>query len=96
MIIHGIICPKCKDFIFSRAGHDFHQCSCGDVFIDGGFDYMRYGGMEGLVLKEIELDVTEKELYEDWAKGIDKYGLIKNFQLLVKETIEKVEKCQTE
>jgi hypothetical protein len=96
MKIRGIVCPHCKDFIFSRARHDFHSCSCGETVIDGGFDYIRYGSLEELSVKEIELDATKEELYNDWARGIDKYGLIKNFQLLVKETIEKVEKCQTE
>lgn len=36
MLIKGVICPKCKDFIFSRSEHDSHYCSCHSVYIDGG------------------------------------------------------------
>lgn len=36
MIIKGVICPKCKDFIFSVSGNNFHYCSCRSIFIDGG------------------------------------------------------------
>ena len=43
----GIRCGFCRDVIFSWSVHDFKRCWCGKVFIDGGFDYMRYGG-EGL------------------------------------------------
>lgn len=38
----GIECPKCKDRIFSWHRHDFKYCSCKEVFVDGGFDYLRY------------------------------------------------------
>jgi hypothetical protein len=37
----GIVCPKCKDRIFSRSRHDFVSCKCGEVSIDGGLDYCK-------------------------------------------------------
>jgi len=29
-------CPKCKEWVYSRARHDFKQCSCGVLAVDGG------------------------------------------------------------
>jgi len=79
MKIFAIKCLGCGDTIYSRARHDWHQCSCGKTFVDGGFDYMRVGWDEevGYEHAELELDVTQEELYEDWNKGIDKYGTIR-------------------
>lgn len=37
-------CKKCGDYLISEYRHDFKQCSCGAIFIDGGNDYMRRGG----------------------------------------------------
>jgi len=39
-----IKCLKCNDIIQSYYTHDFKKCSCGNIFIDGGNDYLRYGG----------------------------------------------------
>ena len=39
-----IRCKKCLDEIQSMHRHDFRWCSCQNVFIDGGQDYLRYGG----------------------------------------------------
>ena len=39
----GIRCPKCGDKLFSWTTHDFQTCSCGQCFIDGGFDYNHIG-----------------------------------------------------
>ena len=79
MIIKGIRCLICYDTIYSRARHDFHYCSCGAVFIDGGFDYMRigYDKKENYEMTEIEVDTTKQILYNDWSRGINKYGTIR-------------------
>lgn len=37
-------CLRCNDILISHHRHDYVQCSCGAIFIDGGNDYMRYGG----------------------------------------------------
>jgi hypothetical protein len=37
-------CLKCNDIIDSTHRHDFVWCSCGNIFIDGGNDYLRCGG----------------------------------------------------
>lgn len=81
MKVHAIQCPNCKDIIFSRARHDFRTCSCGDVYIDGGFDYCRYGSIPIILAKirhlQLTVNATKAKLYKDWNERIDKYGLIK-------------------
>lgn len=37
-------CKKCGDIIESKSRHDFVECSCGAIFVDGGNDYIRRGG----------------------------------------------------
>lgn len=79
MKINSIECPRCHDVIWSRADHDFRECSCGEVYIDGGFSYTRVGWkIEKPEMKEIDLDISKEECYVDWNKHIDKLGLIKN------------------
>ena len=34
-------CLKCGDIIESKNRHDFVTCSCGNVSVDGGKDYLR-------------------------------------------------------
>lgn len=79
MKISAVKCLGCGDVIYSRATHDFHYCSCGKTFVDGGFDYLRVGFSEGVKYEvvEIEVDITKDDLYNDWNKQIDKYGTIK-------------------
>lgn len=79
MKVGAIICPECGDIIYSRARHDFHSCSCGQVAIDGGFDYKKvcFKGKtpEHLIM---EIEATKKELYDDWNEGKNQFGIIKN------------------
>ena len=37
-------CNRCGAEIESRSRHDFQQCQCGAIFVDGGHDYLRRGG----------------------------------------------------
>lgn len=37
-------CAKCHDVIQSVHRHDFVECECGSIFVDGGNEYMRAGG----------------------------------------------------
>ncbi len=77
--VSTVICPKCQIEMYSRARHDFHSCKCG-TFVDGGFDYIRYGcpvGFNALVIKIRYVAATRQELYDDWNKRINKFGFIK-------------------
>lgn len=45
MIIRNAIrCKKCGDIIESLTRHDFEECSCGAVAVDGGRSYLRRVG----------------------------------------------------
>ncbi len=84
MRILTIQCPNCKDKIYSRAQHDFRSCSCGKSSVDTAMmedALLTPWRLIGLACegkqKVIELDVTEKELRDDWNYSINKYGLIK-------------------
>lgn len=88
MQINAIKCKKCNDIIYSRCRHDFHWCSCRNVAIDGGFDYMKINFKEPDSYESIQLDlnVTKTDLYNDWNKSKNKYGLIKNGEKDLKES----------
>lgn len=79
MKVTCVVCRKCGDRIFSRAQHDFHPCSCGNVCVDGGFEYMRYLWKDGEIPKlvEMEIEQTKKELHDDWNFRTNKFGIIK-------------------
>lgn len=37
-------CSNCKEVIESKHRHDWVQCSCKGLFVDGGSNYFRAGG----------------------------------------------------
>lgn len=39
-------CALCHDVIESLHRHDFVWCSCQEIFVDGGTDYLRYGARD--------------------------------------------------
>lgn len=76
--VNCVVCPVCKDEIYSRSRHDFHYCSCGEVAVDGGFEYMRMlykSVMPEIVVREV--DATKDALFQDWNQRLDKFGIIK-------------------
>lgn len=86
-IVNAIQCPNCKDIIFSRTHHDYHSCTCGGISIDGGFSDMKCG-WDAQVVKhkeikhlKLELNVSGVDLYNDWNKRMDKFGVIKEEKL---------------
>ena len=100
LTVNALECPDCGDFIYSRTRHDYHYCSCGSVFIDGGFDYIRLGG-RGLEkthkLWEINLgDKTKQDLASDWNYKNDRLGTIKNCDIHKYEVKLISEKTPTE
>lgn len=41
IIKNSIKCNYCSEIITSESRHDFKECSCGTVAVDGGTDYLR-------------------------------------------------------
>jgi len=60
------------------------------MFVDGGFDYFRCGGdfadMESV---KISVNATKDELYQDWNRGIDRYGLQKTNNKVITKRVKK-------
>ena len=82
MRIKVLVFTNCNTGIYSRARHDFHYCPCGSISIDGGFEYCRIGSkdLNSIVWKEVEVNATKQDLFEDWNKSKDKYGIIKDIE----------------
>jgi len=68
IVLNQVMCNKCHDVITSEYRHDFVKCSCGNISVDGGNDYLRrvgnvdeyteksaYMGADGVV-KVVEFD----------------------------------------
>jgi len=81
--IKALRCPLCGDAVYSRARHDMRWCSCEAIAVDGGFDYAKISyDTEKLDGKkpewiDVEVDATKGQLYQDWNKREDKFGLIR-------------------
>ena len=72
-----ITCPKCGDEIYSRARHDYRKCSCGEIGIDGGFDYTKVAFQDEIPEQRQKMvKATKEELFKDWNTYGDKYGKI--------------------
>jgi len=79
MKVNAIECLNCGDTIFSRVRHDMRYCSCGEVAIDGGFNYVKMSAKDpgNCIVKKISIGQSRKELAQDYNSGLNKYGLIK-------------------
>lgn len=81
-----IKCLICDDIIESKSVHNLVSCKCTNCYIDGGQDYLHFGGNDFSKILIIFDDGTEvlasdeenyKRKYEEWEN--DKYrNLIKN------------------
>ena len=77
MKVDAFECPKCSAVIFSRTRHDYRWCPCKTIAVDGGLDYSRVVYKEKLPESvELDVDVSKEQLYDDWNKRADKYGII--------------------
>ena len=60
MIIRNIAeCRLCGDTIESKYRHNFVTCKCGEIFVDGGTDYLRRGANNNLY------NIIEKSEYRN-------------------------------
>jgi len=76
----GLFCLKCGTVVFSCAGHDFHRCTCGNVAVDGGFNYLRisYKTKQFMYLEIVfPRKITKATLYKAWNEGDDSVGSYK-------------------
>lgn len=62
-------CVICNDIIESKYRHDYAECKCGKIFVDGGDDYLRFGGD----LNNILFDYNNKWIKYNEFVDIDNY-----------------------
>ena len=46
-------CKLCNDIVESTHVHDFKQCKCGEIFVDGGREYLRRGATDMNNIEEL-------------------------------------------
>jgi hypothetical protein len=70
-------CLNCNTVLVSRHRHDFVKCPCNnETFLDGGFDYVRFGGKDGekialLTLNEEDPHNIIRDFCEWGSRGIN-------------------------
>ena len=61
--VNAAKCLICGDLVVSKDRHDLNICSCGNISVDGGFDYLRRA------YKDIEKFQELGEFHEDTKKS---------------------------
>lgn len=64
IIENKILCLKCNDIIESVHRHDYKECSCGYVAVDGGKEYLRRC-FQGASPQDSYIDLSITEEVED-------------------------------
>ena len=76
-----IKCLTCGDIIESKSVHDLVACKCESCYIDGGNDYLHFGGKSFdkiLIIFDDETEVLAsdqenyKKKYEEWKTNMNK------------------------
>jgi hypothetical protein len=71
IIQNAASCNGCGDFIVSKHRHDFVECTCGSIAVDGGQEYLRrVGGLEPGSYNEHSWSLPDK-LYYDCADVVE-------------------------
>lgn len=65
-------CLKCGDVIESKHRHDYVTCSCGNVSVDGGTDYLRRSFQE--MDSWIDISISEEEPTYKMTMEVDTNG----------------------
>jgi hypothetical protein len=52
-------CEFCKEAIFSVMRHDMRHCKCGSIFVDGGADYLKFGGKDLTKVTPVLIDLIQ-------------------------------------
>lgn len=75
MKIHYLQTRCCNEKLFSCSRHDFRKCSCGQSYIDGGFDYCKVGGKDNQLEQEEVKDLINivREQFT-WGQNYNKDG----------------------
>ena len=65
-------CRLCGDQIFSGHRHDYKECKCGAIAIDGGLDYIRWvGNIENIIDRSMSMSeeaINDMKQAVAWGK----------------------------
>ena len=63
ILVNKAKCLRCGDIIESKHRHDYVECRCGSIFVDGGKEYLRRGYLEksGDCFVELSEFIDEEE-----------------------------------
>lgn len=53
IIKNSMQCLICEDIVESKSVHDYQQCKCGNLFVDGGLSYIRWGAQNPFKVKDL-------------------------------------------
>ena len=53
ILVNKARCRKCNTVIESKSVHDFVECLCGEIFVDGGTEYLRRGAKDFANFKDL-------------------------------------------
>lgn len=61
----AVLCHGCDTVLYSINRHHFHKCGCDlGTFVDGGKDYMRYGGANMAEISLVTIDLIDGTVVE--------------------------------
>jgi hypothetical protein len=66
-------CKTCGDVIESKHVHDYVNCKCGAIAVDGGKDYLKRAGILDDIIELSETRIFTEYEFDDFIKTRDKY-----------------------
>lgn len=55
IIRNSAVCLSCDDEIESKRVHDWVECRCGSIYVDGGTAYLRRGFADAALFKDTSI-----------------------------------------
>lgn len=88
ILFNSVICLNCGEQLISRHTHDYKTCTCeNETMVDGGLDYVRFGGkdlnlVQSFVLDDSEPFETLRRYIERGSRGKDGKQPLKYVKLI--------------
>jgi hypothetical protein len=65
-------CRNCGDTVYSTSRHDYVECSCREVMVDGGNDYLRRRVSPHFIDQSLSMDLDDFTAIYDYTKEMYK------------------------
>jgi hypothetical protein len=72
IISNQATCKKCATTIFSSHRHDYVECPCGAIMVDGGNDYLRRSVSPHFIDQALSMDEEDFKAILDYTKEMYK------------------------